>query len=84
MRANCLKSQHKDKTRLDRICDGDADGFLNLVIENNDPLKWCGFSPIYTFMRAQSNARGSLVRYDQWNIDPQSVVSFAAVDFHRL
>jgi hypothetical protein len=26
-------------------------------------------------------ARGRLIRYDQWNIDEQSVVSFAALAF---
>jgi hypothetical protein len=27
-------------------------------------------------------ARGRLLRYEQWNIDPESVVSFAAMEFH--
>jgi hypothetical protein len=25
--------------------------------------------------------RGRLLRYEQWNIDPQSVVSFASLEF---
>lgn len=81
--AQMLQVEEHDRQRLDQICAGDADSFLELVAANNDPLKWCGFSPIYTFMRVHEGVRGSLVRYDQWNIDPQSVVSFAAIDFHR-
>ena len=48
----------------------------------NDDLKWCGASPIYTFLRAMPDARGSLLHYQQWNIDPHSVVSFAGMRFH--
>ena len=59
----------------------DAQGFWELVQENQDDLKWCGSSPIYTFMKSSPNARGNLRRYQQWNIDEQSVVSFAALSF---
>jgi hypothetical protein len=44
-------------------------------------LKWCGFSPLYTFLRAVPEARGEVLRYQQWNIDDESVVSFAALEF---
>src|SRR5664280_848183 len=57
----------------------DARGFWDLVRENRDDLKWCGSSPIYTFMRAVPQARGTLRRYEQWNIDEQSVVTFAGI-----
>jgi MEMO1 family protein len=52
-----------------------------LVQENHDDLKWCGSAPIYTFLKAAPRARGQLHRYQQWNIDEQSVVSFAAIGF---
>jgi AmmeMemoRadiSam system protein B len=81
--AEMLQVEDDDRNRLEQICAGDADSFLDLVVTANDPLKWCGFSPIYTFMRVQEGVRANLVRYDQWNIDPHSVVSFAAVDFYR-
>ena len=72
----------RDRRRIDRIDAGDADGFWDLVHENrHDDLKWCGSSPLYTFLRAVPGARGRLLRYDQWNIDAQSVVSFAAMAF---
>jgi len=71
----------RDQGRLKRVCAGDADGFLDLVTPNGDDLKWCGYSPLYTFMRAMPAARGRVLRYEQWNIDPQSVVSFAGIEF---
>ncbi len=73
----------RDHARIDRINNADADGFWSLVQENHDDLKWCGSSPLYTFLRAVHGARGELARYQQWNIDEQSVVSFAALTFTR-
>jgi MEMO1 family protein len=73
----------RDRGRIDRVAAGDADGFWNLVQENRDDLKWCGSSPLYTFLKAVPQARGDLLRYEQWNIDEQSVVSFAGMAFNR-
>jgi AmmeMemoRadiSam system protein B len=72
----------RDRARIGRMEQGDAAGFWELVRENHDDLKWCGAAPIYTFLRALPHARGSLLRYQQWNIDPHSVVSFAGMRFH--
>jgi AmmeMemoRadiSam system protein B len=74
---------NRDRGRLDRVAAADADGFWQLVHENKDgdDLKWCGASSLYTFLRAVPQARGDLLRYQQWNIDDDSVVSFAAMAF---
>jgi len=76
-----LAVAERDHDRIERLNQADADGFWSLVQENRDDLKWCGSSPIYTFLKAVPQARGTLRRYQQWNIDEQSVVSFAAIDF---
>jgi AmmeMemoRadiSam system protein B len=73
----------RDRQRIDCMSAGDADGFWQLVQENRDDLKWCGSSPIYTFLRAVPGVRGKLERYQQWNIDSESVVSFAGMTFRR-
>ena len=73
----------RDRLRIDRINAGDAAGFWDLVQERNDELKWCGSSPLYTFLKAVPEARGELNRYEQWNIDEQSVVSFAGISFSK-
>ena len=72
----------RDRSRIDSIESGDARGFWDKVQENQDDLKWCGSAPIYTFLKAVPSARGRLLRYQQWNIDEHSVVSFAGISFH--
>ncbi len=71
----------RDQQRIERINAGDAAGFWDLVQPKHDDLKWCGSSPLYTFLKAVPQARGQLRRYEQWNIDEQSIVSFAGISF---
>ena len=71
----------RDRSRLERVNAGDTDGFWSLVQEKRDDLKWCGSSVLYTFLRALPRARGHLLRYEQWNIDEKSVVSFGGIAF---
>jgi MEMO1 family protein len=73
----------RDKDRIESVLKDDAEGFWSQVQENHDDLKWCGSAPLYTFLRACPGARGEMRRYQQWNIDPQSVVSFAALSFSK-
>jgi hypothetical protein len=77
----------RERVRLDRIVAGDASGFWDLVQADDggdgDQLKWCGAAPIYSFLRAVPEVRGDVLAYDQWNIDDDSVVSFAALSFTR-
>jgi hypothetical protein len=76
-----VRVEERDRLRIERINSSDARGFWELVTENKDDLKWCGSSPVYTFMKAVPAKRGELHRYDQWNIDEESVVSFAGMSF---
>jgi len=73
----------QDRERLARLAAGDAHGFWHEVQQQGDPLNWCGSSSLYTFLKAAGPSSGQLLRYEQWNIDPDSVVSFAALAFHR-
>jgi hypothetical protein len=38
---------------------------------------------LYVFLRAAAPQGGELLRYEQWNIDEESVVSFAGMAFRR-
>jgi AmmeMemoRadiSam system protein B len=78
-----LEITARDRGRIDRVAAGDAEGFWSLVQEKRDDLKWCGSSPLYTFLKAVPQARGHLLRYEQWNIDEQSVVSFGGMAFSQ-
>jgi len=77
-----LSVSARDKERIEQLSCGDAPAFWDLVREGgNDDLKWCGAAPFYTFLRAAPEARGRMLRYQHWQIDPRSVVSFAAMAF---
>lgn len=73
--------EQQDRARIERVLAGDADGYWALL--HGDPLKWCGSAPLYTFLRAAPGVRGELLCYEQWNIDPESVVSFAGIAFKQ-
>ena len=81
--AEMVEVAARDRARLRRVAAGDAAGFWEQVRENGDDLKWCGASPFYAFLRAAAPVRAELLRYEQWNIDPDSVVSFAGLSFSR-
>jgi predicted class III extradiol MEMO1 family dioxygenase len=73
----------RDMDRIASLLNGDADGFWQKIKVNRDDIKWCGSSPFYTFMKVVPGTRGALQSYEQWNIDPQSVVSFAGISFTK-
>jgi MEMO1 family protein len=76
-----IRVADRDRERLDRIRVGDATGFWRLVQDGADDLKWCGASPLYAFLRTAGSVRGDLLAYEQWNIDDESVVTFAGLAF---
>lgn len=73
--------EQRDHARIERINAGDIKGYWSLVQEGHDDMKWCGASPLYTFLKVMPNVKGDLLDYHQWQIDPQSVVSFGALRF---
>jgi MEMO1 family protein len=75
--------EQRDRARIARITSGDIGGYWSLVQQSQDDLKWCGSAPFYTFMKAMPAVQGELLDYHQWQIDPQSVVSFGAMRFAK-
>jgi AmmeMemoRadiSam system protein B len=76
-----LRVEERDRQRIARISAGDLSGYWSLVQEGHDDLKWCGASPLYTFLKVMPGLRGELLDYHQWQIDPQSVVTCSALRF---
>ncbi len=76
-----LAIEVRDRQRIERINAGDINGYWSLLQDGHDDMKWCGSSPLYTFMKVMPGLRGELLHYHQWQIDPQSVVSFGALRF---
>lgn len=71
----------RDRKRISSLLAGDTGGFWAQVCENNDDLKWCGTAPFYTFLKSSPAVRGSLLEYQHWAIDADSVVTFGAIAF---
>jgi len=78
-----LQVAERDRARIEQVLEGDGRGFWERLSEEGPDLKWCGSSALYAFLWAAPGARGELLAYRQWNIDLQSVVSFAALAFSR-
>jgi len=76
-----LAIEQRDRQRIEQITAGDSRAYWSLVQDGHDDLKWCGASPLYTFMKIRPKLKGELVDYHQWQIDPDSVVSFGALKF---
>lgn len=76
-----LAIEQRDRERIRNIESGDLGSFWSLVQDGHDDLKWCGSSPLYTFLKIMPQLRGELLNYQQWQIDPHSVVSFGALRF---
>lgn len=76
--------RRRDEERLARVAAGDRAGYYALVEPNHDDLRWCGHGPLYTFLASAKGFAGRVLSYEQWNIDPQSVVSFTAMEFREV
>ena len=76
--------RRRDQERLARVAAGDLAGYYALVEPNHDDLRWCGHGPLYTFLASTKGFEGRVLSYEQWNIDPHSVVSFTAMEFREV
>jgi len=70
-----------EQLRVSALAEGDIAKFWANVRTNDDPWKWCGSAPLYTFFRALPGVKAEMLRYGHWNIDEASVVSFAGMRF---
>ncbi len=75
--------EERDRRRIAASPRGTRTASGSRSARTSDDLKWCGAAPLYAFLKATAPRRGALLRYEQWNIDPASVVSFAALAFGR-
>ena len=83
-RGPMLEVRIRDEERIERALAGDAAGFWRLVRgDEGDDLSWCGAAPLYTFLQTAGPVRGRRLHYEQWNIDKESVVTFAGLVFDR-
>jgi AmmeMemoRadiSam system protein B len=75
--------RRRDEERLARVAAADLAGYYALLQPNHDDLRWCGHGPLYTFLASAKGYQGRVLSYEQWNIDPESVVSFTGMEFRE-
>ena len=74
--------KRSDREMLRHVEQVDAEGFRDYLAEEQDRRRICGFSPIYTMLKAIQADRGRLVAHDHGEMDPiGSICSFASVVF---
>jgi AmmeMemoRadiSam system protein B len=73
--------QAADDELIERMCHGDADGFLVAVQRTSDRNNVCGVPPIYLALRMLGAAQGERVAYDRCPADENgtSVVSICGI-----
>jgi len=57
---------------------------LNLIKEEYDPYRICGFPPLYTFLQSMPNLNGKVLSYDLWDErERDSAVTFGSILYQR-
>ncbi len=67
-----------DEIMLQRICDGDAEGFFQQLRDERDSRNVCGLPPIYVMLRLLGAVRGTLLDYTLCPADSQNT-SFVSI-----
>ncbi len=71
-----------DREMLEHVERVDAEGFLGYLAQEDDRRRICGFSPIYTMLKAMQAEKGRVVAHAHGEMDPVgSICSFASVVF---
>lgn len=69
-----------DDSFLEVGANSDSSTMLKIMGTDYDPYRICGFPPLYTFLKAFSNARGGILSHDLWNEkERESAVSFGSI-----
>lgn len=77
-------SQVQDQTLLHQLEAADGHGFFQVLAEENDDRRICGFPPTSLLLSVLEPTRGKLLDYHQY-VEPRGYesVSFASVAFYR-
>lgn len=55
---------------------------LDLMKQNMDPYRICGFPPLYTFLTCMPEVKGNILSYDLWDeTERESAVTFGSILF---
>jgi AmmeMemoRadiSam system protein B len=73
--------EQKDNDMLERVREGDAEGFFRYVQGEKDQRNVCGLTPIYTLLTALKGRKVDMLKYAAAP-DPQGTVTFASLLIH--
>lgn len=69
-----------DRQFLDHASKNQRDNLLNLMKEDMDPYRICGFPPLYTFLSSMPELKGEILSYDLWDErERDSAVTFGSI-----
>lgn len=69
-----------DQKFLDRASKNQRAELLELMKEEYDPYRTCGFPPLYTFLNGMRNLKGKVLSYDLWDEQERdSAVTFGSI-----
>ena len=69
-----------DKLFLQYAEQASEEKLLDLVSEQYDPYRICGFPPLYTFLKSMPGLQGKALNYDLWDEhERESAVSFGSI-----
>jgi len=76
-------SKRQDHALLEQLSHADRRGFCNVLYEEQDARRICGFPPAYTMLAALEPEEGRVLAYDQY-VEPRGFesVSFASMAFY--
>jgi AmmeMemoRadiSam system protein B len=74
----------EDEQLIDSICHGDAETFLDIIMQSNDHNNVCGVAPIFLAMKILAPLQGSLLAYEHCPADDEhhSTVSVCSLLLH--
>jgi AmmeMemoRadiSam system protein B len=73
-----------DSQFLENAEESDEQKLLNLVGENHDPYRICGFPPLYLFLKSMNGLEGEVLTYDLWDEqERESAVSFGSILYRK-
>ena len=73
-----------DQRFLDHATSNDLDNMLELMKEDMDPYRICGFPPLYTFLSSMPELKGKVLSYDLWDErERDSAVTFGSILYSK-
>jgi predicted class III extradiol MEMO1 family dioxygenase len=82
--ASLTHLESRDLATLGQLADGDRDGFVQEIIDEEDERRLCGFPALYALLTLLPDAQGNLLSYRQSVEETTgSIVSFAALVYEQ-